>query len=299
MRALAMAVLLSAVALAPAAIARASEPGEYTALIRKALREYELGNFDEAKAYFVRAHAIEPSARTMRGLGMSCYELREYAEAITWYEQAQRSAVRPLTAAMQREAARALTEARSFVSYARVAVAPEDALLRVDGKPARRDAAGRVLLDPGPHELAASAPGHEPAMRTLEGSAGEQLSVSITLRAAGAERPGSGGRSGGGAAPFVVIGVAGGLVVAGSVMTGIALSDVSAVEDAADGTRWPTVRDGYESSPELSAIGLTMVAVGAAGLAAGLLWAFWPEDEASTGAALRIGPGFARVEGRF
>ena len=53
---------------------------EYQRLVRQAIAEYAEHNFAEARALFARAHALEPNARTLRGLGMTAFELRSYAE---------------------------------------------------------------------------------------------------------------------------------------------------------------------------------------------------------------------------
>jgi Flp pilus assembly protein TadD len=65
----------------------------YREAIEHGLAEYRAGNFAEARALFLRAHAISPNARTLRGLGIVEYELRNYAEAIVRLRQALASTV--------------------------------------------------------------------------------------------------------------------------------------------------------------------------------------------------------------
>src|SRR3954464_9628976 len=88
---------------------------EYREYVRVALREYQAGNFNEAKAFFAQAHALSPSARTFRGLGMCSYELRNYVDAIEWFDQALSSTQRPLTESMRDEILGLLRQARTFV----------------------------------------------------------------------------------------------------------------------------------------------------------------------------------------
>src|SRR5437763_10868 len=63
---------------AQSAAAQASAEQNYDELIRQAVTEFSLGHWTEAKVFFARAHARNPNARTLRGLGLSCYEARSY-----------------------------------------------------------------------------------------------------------------------------------------------------------------------------------------------------------------------------
>src|SRR5262249_43441282 len=57
------------------------ERGAVQGLIADAVAEYDAGHFEEARALFRRAQAEAPSARTLRGIGMASFELRDYVEA--------------------------------------------------------------------------------------------------------------------------------------------------------------------------------------------------------------------------
>jgi tetratricopeptide (TPR) repeat protein len=76
--------------------AHEAAPSEYERMVGLAFREYELGNYAEARAGFLEAHRLSPSARTYRALGMVEYELKNYGDAIERLRQAL-SCVRPST----------------------------------------------------------------------------------------------------------------------------------------------------------------------------------------------------------
>ena len=145
-------VLCCSVVAATSVSAQASQ-SEYQSLVEKGLREFELGNFGEARAFFQRAHQQSPNARTLRGLGMASYELRHYVEAIDYFQKALASKERPLTAQMHEELSQLLIQARSFVTRLKLTVTPSTALLRLDTRELFRDSDGSILLDPGSHEL--------------------------------------------------------------------------------------------------------------------------------------------------
>lgn len=286
----------------------------YQSLVQQALHEYERGNFNEARAFFARAHALSPNARTLRGLGMSAYELRNYVEAITFFQQALSSDQRPLTAPLHDEVAQLLGQARSFVTHVQLAVEPQNADVRIDTRPTTRDTDGSVLLDPGTHELVIEAPDHEPTTRTLRTDGAETLALHIVLKpsaapgevrptlvhAAPASRPARSEQSGAGS--WILIAAGGAVAIAGGVLLGVALSNKHAVEHPeASGTMLPAYAD-YKDRADLvfplSTAGIAGIGLGAASVLAGVVWklAASGRDER---AELRLGPGQLHVRLRF
>lgn len=160
---------------------------EYNAFIKRALVEYELGHWTEAKAFFQRAHQLRPSARTLRGLGLASYELRGYVEALTYLRQALASQEKPLTEEMRAAVKSTIEEAKSFIAYNKLALEPHDVRVRVDGQPATFDDDGSLLLDPGQHEIELESTGFEPLTRSVVAKGGERSELQLTLRARPAE----------------------------------------------------------------------------------------------------------------
>ncbi|MEY4580821.1 MAG: hypothetical protein RL701_5524, partial [Pseudomonadota bacterium] len=287
----------------------AANSDEYQQLVQQALHEYQLGNFSEAKVFFQRAHALSPNARTLRGLGMSAYELRNYVDAISFFEQALSSQQRPLTAQMEAEVTQLLGQARSFVAHLDIRVDPASAELRIDTRSVKRDADGTVALDPGAHEIVVEAAGYESATRTLRTNGAETLKLHIALHAEGTAgaplqpngpdgapageptRPGDafGGAdtptsntasseagTGTGAGPWILIGAGGAVAIAGGVLLAVALSNKNAVENPSAVNNQPPVYREYESRDKLvfplSTIGITALSLGAASMVGGLVW---------------------------
>ena len=65
-----------------------AESRQYTSLLEEAVSEYDARRYEEARALFRKAHDISPNARTLRGIGMASFELREYVEALRALEGA-------------------------------------------------------------------------------------------------------------------------------------------------------------------------------------------------------------------
>jgi tetratricopeptide (TPR) repeat protein len=155
---------------------------QYRELIAKALQEYSLGHWPEARVFFMDAHALWPNARTLRGLGMASYEARSYVEAIGYLEQAIGNKTQPLTPKLAAEAQSILEQAKRFVSTIHLETEPQSADVTVDDEPVKYRPDGAMLLDPGDHTLQVASSGYVSDSRTLHAEAGRDLHVRVVLR---------------------------------------------------------------------------------------------------------------------
>ena len=148
-----------------------SDP-RYDGAIREAVAEFSAGRWEEARSLFTEAHRINPNARTLRGLGMTAFELRNYVEARQMLSQALASEVEPLTPD-QREKTEALLErTNSFVGVFTLDAAVGTAI-RVDGGPASLDSEGRVLLNGGKHTVEGTLSGYPVQRQFVDVRGGE------------------------------------------------------------------------------------------------------------------------------
>lgn len=194
--------LLSAAPMRALADEVPEKSSQYRALIEKALQEYALGHWPEARVFFSDAHALWPNARTLRGLGMTCYEERSYVEAIGYLEQALESKTQPLTPKLATEAQGILAQAKRFVTAAYIEVTPSGAKINIDDQVAKVRANGSVLLNPGEHSLQVSYAGYQTERRTLHAEAGRELRVQIDLRSLTEPQPTASGPAASNGEPF-------------------------------------------------------------------------------------------------
>jgi hypothetical protein len=300
---------------------------EYQRTVKQALHEYDLGNFAEAKAFFTQAHAMSPNARTLRGLGMSSYELRTYVEAIGYFEQALSSTEHPLTPQMRDEVSQLLRQARTFVTKLKVTLEPSSAELRVDTRPVSRDDQGFVLLDPGVHELVAEAPARETATRSLRTEGGEELSLTISLRTntpSKAETTNDASEAGGtntpvfqqpetqaapvaatssqsSLGPWILIGSGAAVAITGGVLLGVMASDKSKVEHAPVDSNYAAYKSAEQRVFPLSVIGFVAAGVGVAAVIGGVVWKVAADGgtRETANARLEVLPGGVRLAGQF
>jgi hypothetical protein len=312
---------------------------QYHSVVRKAVEQFDRGNYERARALFTEAHQLFPNARTLRGLGMVAYTARDYVQAVPLLESAIASQVKPLDAELLAEARDVIARCRAFIGVVRVKLAPSNAKLLVNAAPAAVGPDGLLSLNPGSYEIEAHAPGYLSSTRLLRVEPGATLDLDLTLprdasrdvpvpqptAAAAASKPklqpapapASGPaptpapapladasvpqpepESTASIAPWILAGVSGAVAAGGGVLLGVALNDVHTVEKSKPTTDWSSVEGKYDRSPALSAIGITMIGVGVAGVAAGLTWHFLEAREPEE-IALEASPLGVRVRGRW
>jgi tetratricopeptide (TPR) repeat protein len=166
-----------------------SEDAEYRSVVEEALQEYNRGNWEEAAALFERAHRLNPSARTLRGMGLTAYEARRYVDAIRYLSDALTETRRPLTQAQREEVSSTLERARRFVAHLRLKVGPAEAKVSINGRPAEPDSRGDVTTDPGLLDVEITADGYESALRRVRLTAGGQEELTVQLSRTRPEAP--------------------------------------------------------------------------------------------------------------
>jgi hypothetical protein len=171
--------------------ARASE---YRRTIKEALHEYQLGNWSEALALFEAAHALQPNARTLRGMGIALFENRRYAEARANLRAALEDPRNALTDELRRSTEEVLARTERFVARVPLQLVPASAVLTVDGARIEVPDSGVLILDPGEHELAATAPDHAQRSVRVQSKSGTNATVELALTplsGAAAQAPGA------------------------------------------------------------------------------------------------------------
>jgi tetratricopeptide (TPR) repeat protein len=169
---------------APRAEAREdAEPAGYRAAIDAAVAEFDASNFQEARALFSQAHALFPNARTLRGLGMLEFELRNYGASIGYLQRALSAQERPLEGELRTQTELLLARAQSFVATMHLDVRPgHGANVLVDGVPVTLGPSGVLLLEVGDHLVEVRTDGFMPEKRRLSLHGGEQQHLVIALR---------------------------------------------------------------------------------------------------------------------
>ena len=155
---------------------------EYRRVVAEGVSEFAAGHWAEARAAFLRGHELWPSARTLRSLGMTSFELRAYARAAIELQAALDDTRRPLSPEQRTHVGALLEQTRAFVGRFRVQLSPSDAQLLVDGAPFAGAPPIVLVLEVGRHELVARAPGHEVLRRPLDVQGHEEAAIVFELQ---------------------------------------------------------------------------------------------------------------------
>ncbi|MDB4986697.1 MAG: hypothetical protein JWN04_1875 [Myxococcaceae bacterium] len=161
--------------------APAAESAEYRTTIQRAVQEFEAGNYAEARGLFVHAHELYPNARTLRGLGLVAFELRNYGVCVDNLQAALKSTEKPLTTEQRSNTEETLARARAFIARVNVNVSPETARVLVDGMPVELAKGQALVLEVGDHVVEIQAAGYLPERRSLSIAGGEQLKLSVVM----------------------------------------------------------------------------------------------------------------------
>lgn len=147
--------------------AEAAEPTDYRPLFDAAQAEYGAGHYLAARALFGDAHERLPSARTLRGLGMSELALQNHRSSVDYLERALASEEQALDARLRRETEALLERAYGGVARLMISSEPAEAQLSIDGKPVARNGE-KLVLEAGEHRLELSMPGYTRELRTIQ-----------------------------------------------------------------------------------------------------------------------------------
>lgn len=158
------------------------EPAEYRNLLADAVSEYDAHRFDEARALFRRANDLTPNARTLRGIGMASFELRDYVEAYRALQGSLAEKRKPLTPEQRHQVENLLERTKAFTGHFAVHTLPAEATVRIDGDVPVIEQDGRVTLGLGRHTIVVDAAGRVGEVRELHVFGGENRDLVFQLR---------------------------------------------------------------------------------------------------------------------
>jgi hypothetical protein len=302
---------------------QAAPDAEYDRVVLEALEAYRAGEWSTARARFERAHALQPSARTQRTIGMSAFNQGDMIAALTRLQASLEDERRPLTVEQRKEVAALIRRAESAVGRLQLEVHPGDAQVEVDGRQPTRLPDGHLLLEPGRHELTVVADAHAPHRQHLRVAAGDRATLEVRLQRAGAKpavRPAvipdpqalTPAPAPTASAPsmepatnstwtWVALSVGAAGALAGGVATGLALSERSALDAACDDrVCGPDQRDRLDRYDTLRTVAIAGGVFGALGLATGTVLLLRDgETERQPRLEAVLGPAYAGVRGRL
>jgi hypothetical protein len=161
-----------------------STPSTYDSHIEEALRAYDSGRFAEARTSFRRAHELDPTARTLRTIGMCSFNLGDYADAAWNLEAALSDTRKPLTDEQRKHAMDLIVRANQRIGRFRLRLSPADATVTVDGLAPLLTSTPELLLESGRHSIDLRANGYRASQSVLNVEGGDRTTLELRLVAA-------------------------------------------------------------------------------------------------------------------
>jgi len=317
------ALVLQVVALFASGAVQAEEKDDqpYMEAIRDGLEEYRRGNWEEARAIFKYAHQLQPSARTLRALGMACFEAKRYVEAIDALKGALEDKRKPLTGKLRYQVEKILARAERYMGRIELELEPRSARVEVDGRE-RRIIDGSIYIDPGQRELTVSAEGYRIEVRSVTIDSGENVRIALSLRreeSAPTPDAGEGAASGfiamveqtdrakksdpradsdgSKVLAWVIVGGSSAVAVTGAVLFGLGMKDISEVENAEPETYYDEIEAADKRAPVYTGVGAALFGVGMAGVVTGLVLLTLDNEQEGGATELSLMPGGLVVRG--
>jgi hypothetical protein len=173
-------VISSSLAVSPA-VAQETATDKYLETIKQAVKEFDLGNWQEARALFKQAHRMNPNARTLRGMGMAAYEMRNYLPALRDLQAALKETRKPLTGEQRQQVNQLIERIHAFLGRFQVVMEPPNATLQVDGQVVELDDDRELVLELGEHEVTAMASDYIEQTQKITVEGGENRELSFML----------------------------------------------------------------------------------------------------------------------
>jgi hypothetical protein len=164
--------------------ASGEEPSdEYTQLVTSAVAAFDAGRFEAAHELMARAHRLNPSARTLRGMGLAAFQAQHYALAGLDFERALAEKRQPLTYEQRDEVERLQAETNLQTARYRLNGERPGSVMLIDDEPPMMDGAGFLVLDTGDHELSLRPSGGDERTLTIHAEGGKWWVLDLaTLR---------------------------------------------------------------------------------------------------------------------
>ena len=157
-------------------------------LFREAAQLSREGKWEEAKNKLKRSLALKPAPITHFSLAVAQQKTGEFVEALENFRAFLISPPEPSTDKYRTPAQQAVTELEPRVARVSIAVRPpalEGLTIKIDGHAVPLAALEQPrLVNPGAHEVKASAPGHHDATQRFEVAEGGSAEVTLTLKPA-------------------------------------------------------------------------------------------------------------------
>jgi tetratricopeptide (TPR) repeat protein len=155
---------------------------EASTRFKRGLQLFDEGDYTLALVEFERAYQLAPNYRALYNIGLVDVQLARYADAARTFEQYLHDGGDGVPESRRAEVANTLAGLKLRTATVDITLSVPSADVTLDSKPldpARLH--GPLLIDAGEHTLRATAPGFQPAYRTVTLAGADRVSVALSL----------------------------------------------------------------------------------------------------------------------
>jgi PEGA domain len=143
---------------------------------------YKDKDFTAAMVEFKRAYELVPNYNVLFNLGQTARELKDYASALSAFDQYLRDGGGKIASGRRKEVTAAIDELRKKVGNLKIAASVEGAEIVVDDVPVGvSPLPAPVVVNVGRHKLTATAKGYAPATRQVDVASMEETAATLDL----------------------------------------------------------------------------------------------------------------------
>jgi hypothetical protein len=156
--------------------------GEAATRFKRGLQLFDEGDYTLALVEFERAYQLAPNYRALYNIALVNMQLGRYADATRTFEQYLHDGADAVPPERRTQVANTLNELKVRTATVDISINVPNAEVALDGRP--MDASrlhGPTLIDAGEHTLRASAPGYQPAFRTMTLAGADKVAVKLQL----------------------------------------------------------------------------------------------------------------------
>jgi hypothetical protein len=166
---------------APVAAATPDASADARRHFQQAIALYNDGNFEAALAEFQGAYNAKPAAAILYNIGLTYKALFLYNDSIRTLEQYLKEETK-IAPERKAEVEQVLREMRALLADVNLAISPEGANVKLDGRTVGQAPIGSYFIAAGRHVLEVSAEGYVTQTKELMITAGVPIAVTLALK---------------------------------------------------------------------------------------------------------------------
>jgi hypothetical protein len=156
--------------------------GEAATRFKRGLQLFDEGDYTLALVEFERAYQLAPNYRALYNIALVNMQLGRYADATRTFEQYLHDGGDAIAPERRTQVANTLNELKVRTATVDISINVPNAEVALDGKPIEASRLhGPTLIDAGEHTLRATAPGYQPAFKTMTLAGADKVAVKLQL----------------------------------------------------------------------------------------------------------------------